>query len=103
MDKRIVVSAKAGVIDSVQVVLRSLVIVATAVPILLTFVGKHDLIGMIAYLQSVDGAQTIAALTGIASMVYGIYKAHKRGTQIATVAGSNLVPDTVAVTKDKVL
>lgn len=99
MDKPIIVSAQAGPIDSLQAVLRSLVVVATAIPMMLVLVNKHDLVGMITYLQSVNGAQTLAAISGIASIVYGAYKAHKRGKQIALVASSEFVPDSLAKTK----
>lgn len=98
-DKPIVVSSNAGLIDSLQSAGRTLVVVLTAIPIILSFVGKHDLLGMIAYLQSVDGAQFIAAVTGIVTIVYGIYKSHKRGAQVASVASDLRVPAEVASLK----
>lgn len=98
-DKPILVSANAGLIDSLQSAGRMIVILVTAIPIILSFVGKHDLLGMIGYLQSVEGAQLIAAGTGIVTIVYGIYKSHKRGAQVASVASDLRVPAEVASLK----
>ena len=95
----IVVRSNAGLIDSLQSAGRMLVILVTAIPIILSFVGKHDLLGMIAYLQSVEGAQFIAAVTGFATIAYGIYKSHKRGAQVASVASDDRVPAEVATLK----
>lgn len=102
-NKPIVVSSNAGLIDSLQSAGRMIVILVTAIPIMLSFLSKHDLIGMIGYLQSVDGAQLIAAGTGLFTIGYGIYKSHKRGAQVALVASDLRVPAEVASLKGTVV
>lgn len=98
-NKPIVISSNAGLIDGIQSAARTLVILATAIPIMLSFLSKHDLVGMIGYLQSVEGAQVIATMTGLGTIAYGIYKSHKRGAQVAAVASDVRVPAEVASLK----
>ena len=98
-NKPIVISSNAGLIDGIQSAARTLVILATAIPIMLSFLSKHDLVGMIGYLQSVEGAQVIATMTGLGTIAYGIYKSHKRGVQVANVARDIRVPAEVASLK----
>lgn len=92
----ITVSANAGAIDALQAAARLIVVVVTAVPILLQLIGKHDLVALIGYLQGQDGVAFIGAISGLLTIAYAIFKTHKRGAQIATVAADARVPDKVA-------
>jgi hypothetical protein len=94
----VVVSPNAGGIDAVQAAARYLVVIVTAFVAIVGFLKVHDLAGLIAYIQS-NGGQLVAAVSGliaIGTAAYGIFKTHKRGAQIATVAAR--VPDDIATT-----
>lgn len=97
-DKPIVVNANAGNIDLLTAAGRYLTVITAAIPILLTLFGSRDIIGVITYLQSEDGVKFTAALVGLATLAYGLWKTRKRGAQIATVAQDSRVPESVATT-----
>lgn len=94
----IVVSANAGIIDLLTALGRYAIVIVTAIPILLKLLGTHDLVAIIAYLRGSDGTALTAAVIGIGTLLYGLWKTHKRGAQIATVALSPSVPERVATT-----
>lgn len=97
----VVVSANAGVIDSIQAASRYIVVIVGFYTAMLGLLKVHDTAGMIALIQS-SGGQTLAAISGLialATAAYGVFKSHKRGAQIATVAADPRVPDKVASTK----
>ncbi len=98
-DKPVEVRANAGVIDTATAALRLLTVVLTTVPILLTLIGARDLVGFITYLQGEDGIALAAAVSGLAAIGYGLFKSHRRGAQIATVAADRRTPDAVAKIK----
>jgi hypothetical protein len=98
-DKPIVVNANAGIVDLLTAAGRYLAVIAATLPILLTFFSTRDIIGFIAYLQSEDGLKFAAALGGLVTLAYGLWKTHKRGAQVATVAADPAVPDRVAQIK----
>lgn len=93
------VSANAGVIDLLTAAGRYVTVIAATIPILLTLFGSRDIVGIITYLQSADGVKFTSAIVGVATLAYGLYKTHGRGIQIATVAGSRRVPDSIAKLK----
>lgn len=97
----VVVSANAGAIDSIQAASRYLVVIVGFIISALGLLKVHDIAGMIALIQS-NGGQLLAAISGLialATAAYGVFKSHKRGNQIATVASDPRVPDKVATTK----
>lgn len=97
----VVVSANAGVIDSIQAASRYIVVIVGFITAALGLLKVHDIAGMIALIQS-NGGQMLAAISGLialATAAYGVFKSHKRGAQIATVAADPRVPDKVASTK----
>lgn len=97
----IVVSENAGVIDGVQAAARYVGFLIGVVTALLAFVKTRDIAGAIEYVRSNLG-QTISAVTGLIGLglaAYGVFKTHKRGAQIATVASSERVPASIATTK----
>jgi len=96
--KPIVVSENAGAIDTLTAALRYLVVIAGTIPLLLTFLGQGDVVGLIAYLQSADGVKFTAAVVAVVTLAYGLWKTRKRGAQIATVAMDARVPNAVAKT-----
>lgn len=93
------VGANAGLVDTLTAAGRYLVAIVTAVPILMTLLGQRDLVSIIAYLQGTDGSTLIAAVVGLATMAYGLFKTRKRGAQIANVAADERVPASVASLK----
>lgn len=96
VEKPIEVSANAGTIDSLQSIGRLLLVIAGTVPVLLKLLGSRNFMGLVDYFRSSDGATFIAAIGGVAAFAYGVYKSHKRGAQIATVAASSKVPNSIA-------
>jgi uncharacterized RDD family membrane protein YckC len=94
--KPITVSANAGIIDLLTAAGRYLVVIATAIPILLQLLGTRNIGEIISYFRGDSGSTLIAAVVGLATLAYGLFKTRKRGAQIATVALDSRVPDRVA-------
>ncbi len=97
----IVVSTNAGAIDAIQAGARYVGVIIAALIAVAGFLRTRDAAGLIAYVQA-NGGQVLGAVSGliaIGTAAYGIFKSHKRGSQIATVAASSKVPDSVATTK----
>ena len=95
----IVVSANAGVIDLMTAAGRYLLVIIGAIPVLLKLLGSHDVLAIVAYFRGAEGTALLAALAAVASLAWGLFKTHKRGAQIATVALDNRVSDKIATTK----
>lgn len=86
------VSANAGVLDTLSAAGRLILVVVGAVPILLKLLGAHNFVGLVEYFRGSEGSTLIAAVSGLAAIAYGLYKSHKRGSQVAEAAptASNL-------------
>lgn len=95
----VVAKSNQGVVDTMTAVMRLLLVILSTAPAAALFVKKGDLIGLYDYFHTNQGAALLAAVTGLMSLLYGIYKSYKRGAQIATVAASPAVPPTVATLK----
>jgi len=95
-DKPVIVSANAGLIDTLMAAMRYVIVIVGAVPVLLALLGARDFAGLVRYFQSADGASLIAAVSAVVALAYGLFKTRKRGAQIATVAADARVPDSVA-------
>lgn len=99
--QNIKVSASAGPIDGLQSAGRSLVVVVGFITAALGLLKVHDIAGIINLIET-NGGQVLSAVSGLiafGTMAYGVFKSYKRGTQIATVAGSADVPSEVAQLK----
>jgi hypothetical protein len=97
----VVVSANAGVIDGIQATSRYVVVIVGFIIAALGLLKVHDIAGLISLIQS-NGGQVLSAVSGLialATAAYGVFKTHKRGAQIATVAADPRVPNKVATTK----
>ena len=95
----IVVKENAGAVDLLTAAGRYVVIIVGAVPVLMSFLGARNFQGLLEYFHSTDGAAFASAVSAVAAMLYGLYKAHKRGSQLASVAGDIRVPEAVASLK----
>lgn len=99
--RQIRVSDYAGAIDALQAAARYVVVLIGFTTALLTLFKARDVVGMAAYVQENIG-QTVGAVMGliaIGTALYGVFKTHKRGAQVATVAADPRVPDEVATLK----
>lgn len=94
--KPVVVSANAGIIDLLTAAGRYLVVIMSLGAALLAVLKTKDIAAIISFMRGTDGATLITAVTGLATLAFGLYKTHKRGAQIATVAADSRVPDRVA-------
>jgi hypothetical protein len=95
------VSANAGLVDSVQAALRYVVVLVTFVTAVLALLKTRDIAGLISYIQS-HGGEVLGAVSGLIALgtaAYGVFKSHKRGDQVAAVASSSQVPESVASLK----
>ena len=99
MSDPVVVKPNQGAIDVIQTVARLVVVILSTAPAAALLIKKHDLVGLYDYFQSQPGVALLAAISGLASLAYGIYKSFKRGKQIATVAANPYVPSSVAEVK----
>jgi hypothetical protein len=98
----VVVSADAGLFDSLQAAGRYVVVIVGFATAIAGFTKSHDLAGAANYVQANLG-QTVAAAAGLVALgtaAYGVFKTHLRGAQIATVASDERVPDKVAQIKE---
>ena len=96
VQKPVVVSSNQGAIDTMTAIGRLIVVILSTAPAAALLLRKHDLIGLYNYFQSQQGVALIGAASGLAALLFGIYKSYKRGAQMATVAADSKVPDTVA-------
>jgi hypothetical protein len=94
--KPIEVSPSTGAIDTAAAAFRYLVVILGALPLLLQLLGQRDLIGLIAYFQSTDGASVAAAISALVALSYGLLKTFRRGAQVVQIASDPRVPDRVA-------
>ena len=92
----IVVSGGEAIKDPLQATGRYILVIATAFPVIASFVAKRDVVGLIDYFRSSPGALVISAAVSLGTMLYGIYKTHKRASQVVTVAADSRVPNAVA-------
>lgn len=97
--KPITVSANAPIIDLLTAAGRYLVVIATLFPVALAVLKTRDIAAILEFVRGNDGATLLAAIVGLATFAYGLYKSHKRGAQVATVAADPAVPDRVAQLK----
>lgn len=101
-DEPVVVSPNAGLIDGVQAAARYAVVIVGFVTAVLGLLKVHDVAGIIALIQS-NGGTVLGAVSGLIALgtaAYGVLKSLRRGSQIATVAASPKVPDSVASLKE---
>lgn len=96
--KPIVVTKLQGRWDSFAAFLRLLAIVASTAPAAALLVRKGDLIGLYDYFHSEPGVALLAALGGLASGGFALYKSWKRGAQLASAGSDHRVPDEVVTT-----
>jgi hypothetical protein len=96
VDKPVEVYRSQGTIDAVTASFRYLTVIVLAIPAILGFLENRDIFGLIEWVRSNDGATVIAALGALATAGYGIFKTFFRGAQMATVAASTRVPNSVA-------
>lgn len=95
----VVVSANAGILDMLAAAFRYLVVIIGAIPLLIKMVGIRDFAGIVAYFQGAEGSAVIAAISALVALGYGLFKTHKRGAEVASVAANSRVPDSVAQLK----
>lgn len=99
--KPVIVESDAGTSDAIQAAVRYLIVIISACIAIFGFLKQRDAAGLVAYIQA-NGGALIAAISGVVSVataLYGIYKTHKRGAQLTTVAADNRVPNAVAKLK----
>lgn len=97
MNGPIVVSKHAAILDTLKAAGRYVGVVVTAVPLLMTLIGNRNFSGLVAYFTSADGTTLFAAIGGLITLGYGLYRTFKRGDQLVTVA--DVVTDRVAKVK----
>lgn len=99
--KPIIASANQGKWDTLAATFRLLAIVASTAPAAALLIRKGDLIGLYDYFHTNQGAALLAALGGLASGGFALYKSWKRGAQVGSVATDSRVPSEVATTPEE--
>jgi hypothetical protein len=92
----VVVSENQAVLDLLKALGRYVVVIVTIYPAISALLKSRDVFGLIAFFQSSEGAALAAAIVGIGTLLYGLYKTHFRAAQVVTVAQDNRVPAEVA-------
>jgi hypothetical protein len=74
--------------DSLQAAARYVGVIITAVIAIVGLLGRHDVVGLLTFVQS-NGGEVFIAVSGLISLgtaAYGIFKTGKRGGQLETAA-----------------
>lgn len=77
--------------------LRTLTVLAGGATAIAGLVGKRDLAGLIAYVQSSSFLTVLGAASAAVSFAYGVWKTYSRKKDTVTLA--RMVPDAVAQVK----
>lgn len=87
--------------DTLFAGLRILTVLLTGGTAILGFIGKRDLAGLVAYIQSSDFTPVAAALAAVATAAYGLYQTHykKKALLAVKASQSTIVPDDVLAVK----
>ena len=83
--------------DQIAAAVRTIVLVVSAITALAGLASKHDLAGLIAYVQSSDFITAAGVVVSAGVFAWGQLKTRKRAVQLATMA--SILPDTIATTK----
>lgn len=89
------VNRNAGPLDTIYALLRYIVVIIGAVPLLLKLLGAGDVIALIDYFRSADGSALIAAISAVVALLWGLFKTFRRGNQVASAAANPKVKDLV--------
>ncbi len=81
--------------DATGTVVRDLLVIAAAFPILVKLIGARDLTGLLHWLQSSEGATVLAILLPILASGWRAWLATRKKATLVTVASA--APDSVAV------
>lgn len=84
-----------AVMAQAPVLLRQLLLVAGGVVAVLGFLSTRDLNGLYAYLQSDEFVPVFVAVSALASLAYGQWKAYRDRVRLVEI--SEAAPDSVAV------
>lgn len=100
MEPKYPIVVSAGAIQStVFAALRILGVLIGGGTAILGFVGKRDLAGLIAYVQSSDFTAVAGALAALVSFGYGLWSTYRRKQDLITVARA--APDALATVIEK--
>jgi hypothetical protein len=97
--KPIEVSPNAGLLDLAAALFRYLTVIVTLGAALLAVLQTKDIAQIIVFMRGTEGSALIAAVIGLGTLLYGLYKTKLRGSQVASVASDWRVPEVVAKLK----
>lgn len=98
-DLGVKVNPNASILDTLYAAGRLVTVIITSVPILLTLIGSHNLMGMIDYFRGSGGSQLVGAIVGLVAIAVGLAKTFRRGKLAVTVAASREVPNSIVSLK----
>jgi len=78
-------------------ILRDMLVIVAALPILVKLIGARDLRGILDWLASNDGATVLAVIVPLAVSGWRAWRATKQKTKLVTLAEA--APDSMAVVK----
>jgi hypothetical protein len=78
--------------------MRQITLIITGVTMLISLFGKHDILGMINYVQSSDLLNTVSVTFGIGVLIYGLVREYLNKLKVLRLA--DLVPNSIAVVVD---
>lgn len=65
---------------------RYIVAIATLMPVILSLLSRRDINEWVAFFKSSDAATLSAAVVGLATIGYGLFKTHKTKAQLVVTA-----------------
>jgi hypothetical protein len=87
--------------DQIEAGIRAVFLVIGAVSALAGFVSKHDIAGLVAFMQSSEFVSALGFAMAAAAFLRGQWKARHRSRQLTAIASSPKVPDSVATVAAK--
>lgn len=101
-DKPQFVITGSAVQDTLAALFRLLTVLIAGGTAILGFIGKRDLSGLVAYIQSNEFTPVAAAIAAVITGGYGLYKTHLRKKALLVVKNSpaTIVPDDILTVKD---
>lgn len=81
--------------DQIAAGIRTLIVLIGGISAILGFLGKHDLAGLIVYLQSGSFLPIVGAASAVGAFIYAQWQTIRRKRTLVTVTAA--APDNVAV------
>lgn len=84
--------------EQISAGIRTLIVLVGGISAIIGLLGKHDILGLVVYLQSSAAVPVVGAAGAVGAFLYGQWKTIVRKREAVTIAAA--APDSVAVIKE---